>query len=224
MVFGMTESGKEIQAKSAYLHLRRLLLHGQLLQGKRLTETKWSQRLGVTRSALREGMSLLVHEGLLERGAKGGFFVPLPRSTDMNEVLEVRLTIELGALRIMTFDEREIPDVSHMREVCNTMTRMMEEQFHLGFEEADRRFHELLVSACGNERLFKVYMQAPLPLMEFSSASEVDSDLARKKTISEHLQICDLMAEKQLDAAGEVLVKHLMTGSSKRKHKDGIKK
>lgn len=52
--FGMTESVKETQAKSAYMHLRRLLLHGQILQGERLTEAKWSKRLVVTRSALRK--------------------------------------------------------------------------------------------------------------------------------------------------------------------------
>src|SRR5690606_34241087 len=97
-------------------------------------------------SALREALTKLQHEGLLEFGNKGGFFVPDLDRRAVDEVLEVRLALEVGALKMLQLHSAHAsPDVSRLRDVCDVMQRMLESGFEYGFVEADRHFHELIV-------------------------------------------------------------------------------
>ena len=204
---------KKTQRENCYKQLRRMLMHGQIPAGQRLTESVWSQRLGVTRGSLREAMSMLLHEGLLTRGAGGGFFVPAMGQHDFEEVQEVRIAIEVGALRLVGINNDPLCNLQQMRETCDSMAQMIESDFELGFVEADRRFHEQLVEACGNARLKRVYSQAPLPL---GLPSEPDKMIRREQfrhTLEEHIRIYDLLAAGNISEACELLEQHLLASS-----------
>ena len=186
-------------------------MHGQIAPGQRLTEALWSERLGVTRGSLREAMSMLLHEGMLTRGTGGGFFVPVMGRRDLEEVQEARIAIEVGALRMIAIKNEAIQNLSQLREVCESMSKMLDDEFELGFTEADRRFHELLVEAGGNERLKKIYQQAPLPLMP---SAEGDNEIRRanlQRTLEEHRKIYELLANGKIHEACELLERHLLT-------------
>jgi DNA-binding GntR family transcriptional regulator len=210
--FAMKGTAKQTQRDECYLSLRRMLVHGQVQPGRRLTETAWSQQLGVTRGSLREAMSMLCHEGLLTRGKRGGFFTPVMTRQDYDDVLEVRFSIEVGALRLMSMKHLSGKNLPKMRETCDVMARMLEEDFELGFVEADRRFHELLVEAGQNARLVQVYSRAPLP---FFVSMEPDRQRHRsqyQRTLDEHRRICELLEQGNYPKACEVLEKHLFAG------------
>ena len=206
----MKDQIRKTQRDSCYRQLRRMLMHGQVPVGQRLTEAVWSGRLGVTRGSLREAMSMLLHEGLLTRGTGGGFFLPVMGQRDLEEVLEVRIAVEVGALRLVAISNGPIGNIQKMREICDSMAQMIESDFELGVVEADRRFHELLVGASGNERLKRVYSQAPLPLVP---SYEPDKAIRREQlqsTLREHIQICDLLAAGKINEACALLEQHLL--------------
>ena len=64
------------QREQAYHQLRELLILQQLTKGARLSESEWTDRLNVNRSALREAFVRLEAEGLIEAGPKSGYVVP----------------------------------------------------------------------------------------------------------------------------------------------------
>jgi len=205
----MKDTAKLTQRDECYKSLRRMLLHGLIPPGKRLTESAWSRQLGVTRGSLREAMSMLLHEGLLTRGARGGFFAPEMSREDYEEVLEVRFAIETGAMRLLAMKHHPAGNLPKMRETCDVMARILEEDFEMGFVEADRRFHELLVEAGQNTRLQRVYSRAPLPLMPSMDPDRERRRTNLRRTLNEHRRLCDLLEHGNIPEACKVLERHL---------------
>lgn len=199
------------QNQTAYAQLRRLLMTSQIRPGIRLAEQEWAERLGVHRAALREAMILLAHEGLLQRGERGGYFTPLLEQRDLDEILQVRTIIEVGAIRLIGARESTEQESAKLFAACDTMQQMLEEEFELGFAEADRRYHTLLVELSHNERLIATYQLAPLPL----SASRIADPEARRQaaatTIAQHREITRLIQTRQIPEAIARLEEHLHT-------------
>ena len=211
----MTIKPRSSQTRSCYDYLRRQLLHGQLAPGSRLVEEKWATQLGVHRSALRESLMILAHEGLLDTGRAGGFFVPAFDRAALDEVLEVRIALETGALRALALRGDSPRDLRRLRHACDLMEQTMEAGFEFGFVEADRRFHEILVEMAGNKRLVRVYRQAPLPLAPIPEPEEGARRENMRETLADHRRLCDLLDERRLDDAVRLLRHHLLRDHSR---------
>jgi DNA-binding GntR family transcriptional regulator len=205
------------RTKSCYEQLRRTILNGQLTAGSRLVEEKWAKCLGVHRSALREAVILLAHEGMLELGPRGGYFVPRHDRDAFDEVLEIRIALEVGALRVLELHRADRqPDLKPLRKTCDLMQQMYEADFEFGFVEADRRFHDQLVELSGNKRMSLVYRQAPLPLFPMTQQNDAERRENMERTLREHRQVCELLEEGRIDDAVVVLRRHLLMGHQKK--------
>ena len=84
------------RTEQALVTLRQRILSGALPGGTRLYEVALAEDLQISRTPIRNALSKLAEEGLLDRGEKVGFMV---RSFDLDEVID---TIEIrGALEGM---------------------------------------------------------------------------------------------------------------------------
>lgn len=85
-------------AEQIYQRLRYQLRAGTFAPGERLIESGLAQQMAVSRSPVREALSRLTADGLLEsRG--GGFQVVMPTARDMAEIFEMRRLLEPPAAR-----------------------------------------------------------------------------------------------------------------------------
>ncbi|MDB5391705.1 MAG: Transcriptional regulator, GntR family, partial [Planctomycetaceae bacterium] len=207
----MTTIRKTQQTTSVYENLRRRLTHGQLAAGSRLVEEKWAEHLQVNRSALREALNMLAHEGLLETGPKGGFFVPTPSQEATDEILEVRLAIEVGALQILEL-RQAVPaeGLAQLQQICDLMQQLLESGFEYGFTEADRKFHEVLVGMAGNSRLSRVYQHAPLPINPLPEIDAAGRHENMCQTLGEHRELFRLLQNGNIREATDLLRRHLL--------------
>lgn len=201
---------KSAQTRTCYEQLRRRLRHGQIVPGARLVEEKWAAMLKVNRSALREALTILAHEGFLEIGARGGYFVPKLDQDSMEEVLEVRLALEIGALQALEM-RGGVPDEDRrlLHQACDLMEQLMEAGFEMGFAEADQKFHEILVNSAGNSRLVRIYRQSPLPLVPLPEPSETARRESMQRTLADHREFCRLLDANEFDEARAFLRRHL---------------
>ena len=78
----------------AYAELRRRILVLHIRPEERLKEEEWARNLKVGRLAVREALTRLHGEGLVSRGAKGGFFAAAMSPKDVSEIREVREIFE----------------------------------------------------------------------------------------------------------------------------------
>jgi DNA-binding GntR family transcriptional regulator len=154
---------------------------------------------------------MFAHAGLLSRGDNGGFFAPVLSKRDLEEIIEVRMAMELGAVRLLALKDSVPQRLEDLRAVCLTMEQALEANLDLGFEEADRRFHEVLVDLADNARLSNVYQHAPLPVLPSNELDEEARRKSRLKTQDEHRRICDLLETKDYKRVAELLEQHLMT-------------
>ena len=196
-------------SQKCYEQLRQLLLYRQLTPGGRLVEVEWSQRLGVHRAAVREAMSLLAHEGLLQRGKKGGVFVPILEQRDIDEVWEARMILEVGALQLIAKRRLDKDALNPLLDFCDTQQYLVDKGMEFGYMEADRKFHEALIELADNERLSTMYRRSALPHIAPRIDDPQSLRQSREKTIQEHREIYRLIVERQIDKATELLKQHL---------------
>lgn len=207
----MDEIRRSSQTLSAYERLRAMLLGGRLAAGSRLAEEKWSEELGAHRGAVREAMRLLAHDGLLKTGAKGGFFVPAIDVAALDEVIEVRLSMELGAIQLLELSGRvSARGIERLDRVAGLMELLCDEGFTAGFAEADHRFHEVLVGLAENARLVTIYRHAPLPHSPFPEVESKESTRMMRETIDEHRAITRRLEEREFREAASILKTHLL--------------
>lgn len=88
--------------EQTYRLLRRQLVTGQFPPGQRLTEQFLAERLGVSRTPIREALHKLELEGLVIAAGARGFQVPHDSVEDMNELFEIRAVLEGHALAALS--------------------------------------------------------------------------------------------------------------------------
>jgi DNA-binding GntR family transcriptional regulator len=132
--------------------LRDRILSGRLRPGTRLREQTLAESLGVSRNTLREALSRLHTERLLDYEVHRGVSVHTPSPRDIRELMQLRRLIEHAALAACS--EREGRGLVALAESA-TLAAAAEDE--AAIVEADMRFHERLVAALGNRRLEGIY-------------------------------------------------------------------
>ncbi|HEX5975137.1 MAG TPA: GntR family transcriptional regulator [Rubrobacteraceae bacterium] len=139
-------------ADLAYERIRGLVLSGELAPGTRLGQVELAERLGISRTPVREALRRLGGEGLVEGHSHRGFRVADLGLDAVLRRLEVRAILEPG-IAALAAGRRTERDLDLMNEAIAD-----EEEARDGIEahDASRRFHIALARASGNEELVRV--------------------------------------------------------------------
>lgn len=89
-----TAGGSNKQHQIALMRLREMVLDGSLPAGGRLSEISLAKRIGISRTPIREALSRLEGEGLLERVSSGGYLVRIFTFEDVYDAIEIRGVLE----------------------------------------------------------------------------------------------------------------------------------
>ncbi len=198
------------QEEEAYYKLRRRLISKSLKPGTRLREEAWAADINVNRGALRQALSRLMAEGLVVKGTRGGFFVRDYSPSEMRELLEVRVILETAAAGLAA--ERALEDdISELEKICDHMGMMADNEYVLGFNEADLKFHELLVRSAHNEFLYNLYEQANIPLT-MDKEAEIPDELHKSKMsgdVAVHREIARALKSRDTKGLRALVAAHL---------------
>ena len=131
--------------------LRQAILKGELKPGERLMEIALAEKLGVSRTPIREAMRKLELEGLVVMIPRRGAQVANITEKDLNDVLEVRITLENMAIEkaCANMTDADIRKLEQAAEVFQTSTA---EGDLVKMAEADVNFHEVIYEAADNKR------------------------------------------------------------------------
>ncbi|MCC7185679.1 MAG: GntR family transcriptional regulator [Acidobacteria bacterium] len=202
---------KSHQSDQAYDELRRRILILEIRPEERLKEEEWAERLGVGRVAIREALTRLHGEGLLARGAKGGFFVAAMKPSDIREIREIREVLEMAALRLA--ESRITADqIRELEVTCDDFANMVQKGYHTGACEADRRFHHLIVASAGNSKLLRAYEHCHIPLFHVRLGQSREYMNDYEDTEREHRAIVVALREGKIARAVALLQAHISRG------------
>jgi len=132
--------------------LRQAILKGELKPGERLLEIALAERLGVSRTPVREAMRKLEQEGLVVMIPRRGAQVASITEKDLNDVLEVRIALENVAIekacKLITEEE-----LGRLWVAAKEFEKTKAEGNLVRLAEADVAFHEIIYQASDNKRL-----------------------------------------------------------------------
>ncbi|MBB3838853.1 DNA-binding GntR family transcriptional regulator [Runella defluvii] len=198
-------------ANKVYNELRKKILSNQLVSGTRLKEDIWAKRLDVNRMAVREALTRLLGEQLIETGEKGGYFVKSMSVEDVRQIRELREILELGAIRL-AIQKIDDEGIRKLEEICNDFSSMVERGYFGGACEADVKFHETLIDFAQNDKLKDIYEISNIPLFHQKLGKSQTHMDDYELTDQEHRQLLKALKEKDVKLAEETLSKHLLRG------------
>jgi len=132
--------------------LRELIVSGQLPQGTPLVQRDLEERLGVSQTPVRIGLSELEREGLVEVGDTGRALVSRLTREDLEEIYAARLGLEGLAARVGVVALTDA-DVKRMRVLMRKLDRLAKERDVDGYLEARWELHAIAYEASGRTRL-----------------------------------------------------------------------
>ena len=199
------------QADQAYNALSHRILILEIPPDERIVEEFWAEKLGVNRSAIREALTRLLGEGLVRRGARGGFFVSEMSEAEIHEIREVREILETAAFVLAC--ERATPkQLKEIAETIDDFSHFVKKRYSTAAHEADLRFHHLLMAASGNARLAQLYERSRIPLFQRKAARARLHPEDFELTEKEHRGILEALRRKDKKRGVEQLRAHFNRG------------
>lgn len=135
--------------------LRADIISQKLKPGQAVREEDLANRFGVSRTPIREMLLRLEYEDLVKLVPNRGVFVSELMSKDIEEVIEIRLTLETTAARMAAskLTEQHISELNNISEELDVAVELQDSILSFG---ADSRLHNLILEAAGNHRAHKI--------------------------------------------------------------------
>jgi DNA-binding GntR family transcriptional regulator len=132
--------------------IREMILEDELPPGTPIRERQLADRLGVSRTPLREALKILAAEGLVELEPRRGASVADPSPQEIRDLLELLGAIEAFAARLACV-RAEPKDLRELRALQHEMVAAWLRGDHLGYFHRNQAIHRRIVELAGNRAL-----------------------------------------------------------------------
>ena len=187
--------------------LRQAILRGELQPGERLMEIQLAQRLGVSRTPVREAIRKLELEGLVLMIPRRGAEVAEITRQDLEDVLEVRAALEELAVKDACehITDEQLQD---LKKVANEFKRSLEGTDLVACAEADIHFHEIIYAATNNKRLVQMLNNLREQMYRYRMENLKDKRTYRT-LVEEHDAIRRALKKHDKEKAGAAINVHI---------------
>lgn len=188
--------------------LREAILKGELKSGERLMEIQLANKLGVSRTPIREAIHMLEQEGLVVTVPRKGAEVAKMTLKDMEDVLEIRealdeLASQVACQRIST------EQLERLREKKQAFENSLKSGDVKLIAEADVGFHDVIYEATGNPKLVNLLSNLREQIYRYRVEYLKDSE-NYPVLIEEHEEIYRSLEERNEEAAILAIREHVM--------------
>lgn len=187
--------------------LRQAILTGELKPGERLMEIHLANKLGVSRTPIREAIRQLELEGLVIMVPRKGAMVASITQKSMRDVLEVRLAleklaVELASERITDEQKEELKNALHnFEEVVKSGDASL-------IAKADVAFHDVIFEATGNMRLGQLANNLSEQMYRYRF-EYIKDESGHNRLVDEHRRIYDAIAAADAKKATDEISNHI---------------
>lgn len=145
-------------ASSVSEQLREAITLGRLRPGQQLAEPELSTQLGVSRAPIREALHVLRREGLVTTSAGKRTLVWAPTEADVDEILSVRVMIEVLAAE-WALPSLDAADFAHLEQAIARQQQLIDQERFHDLVREDQMFHEYVVRRAGHARLLNTWSE-----------------------------------------------------------------
>jgi len=186
--------------------LRREILTGELTPGTPLREVALATSLGVSRNTIREGIRILVSEGILHHNVHRGVSVARLTPADVADIYATRKVLETASIRGARPSADQLAELRRLAASLEAAARRGDAP---ELVELDLAFHLAIVGLLGLERLttFAERVLAELRLGLFLVDASDRDDASSWASV--HAQVCELLEQGKRADCARLLERHL---------------
>jgi len=193
--------------------IRRDIMHGVLAPASRLRMDDLKARFDVGLSPIREALSRLVGEGLVEFEANRGFRVSPLSKADLADVAVTRCAVEVAALRLSIAQgdeqwEANLIAAMHLYR-RRAPTAFDSAEALTAWEAAHDALHAALIGACESTRLLALQRQLQDQHLRYRRLIVIPQ-VAGDVHIEEHERLVALALDRNVEAAVAHIERHMM--------------
>lgn len=193
-------------ADQIYDQLENDILSGKLEKGQVLTENSIAQELGVSRTPVREALSQLVSEHMVEERSKCLIVVGIT-DKDMETIYDIREKIE-GLAAGMAAEIISEEQLSEMQDILDLQEFYISKNDSEKIREQDNAFHDLLYRASGNVIMYDTLASLHKKVQKYRRLSVSSVDRAQD-SFNEHKTIYEALKAHDKEAAQKLTEQHV---------------
>lgn len=192
------------QGRDAYGRLVSEIRAGALRPGDRLTETEIAERLGISRTPVREAIRQLESDGLVSHVPRVGVVVRRLDLAEITELYEMRAVLEGTAARLAARAGSEI-ELGEMETINAEMEQAADAA---ALAESNRQFHKVILNAARNRFLVRS-VEAVQKTLLILGPSTMEESTRAAQAIAEHRQIIAALRARDGRAAETAMHTHI---------------
>jgi DNA-binding GntR family transcriptional regulator len=204
----------------AYEVIREKLLTGVVKPGHRISDDKIAQELKISRAPVREAISQLVSEGLVDYRPRSGAYVKRPDRREVEELYEIRESLEgyaarKAALNISPADLAKLGQLvdemdAFVRECRGSpMQTVVPTELMQRYLASDLAFHTLILDTAGNSRLRKLVTDSRILVQIFAAEPRTYDVRALCHGHRGHRHVLEAIQKRDEKAAGLCMTEHI---------------
>lgn len=187
--------------------LRDAILSWKLLPGERLMENQLAEKLGVSRTPIREALRMLELENLVELVPRKGAQVLDMSEKDIKNVLEIRCALEALAVGIACIKMND----EQLQSLKNAQSEFIESCDKKEYEkasDADEKFHDIIFEATENSKLIQIINNLRIQLYRYRLAFLKVPNMINAP-IEEHKLIIESIESHGVDKGSAAAAAHI---------------
>lgn len=190
--------------------LRNLIYAGQIKPGERLNEAALAQRMGTSRSTIREAIRSLLGFGLVTAVPNRGAYVRQLSVREMVEISDLRALV-FGFAAGLAAEHRSASESELLRQIVDQMDQVAEAGETDRYYHLNLSFHAQVVGLARSERVGRLYNDFVKELHLFRRQN-FDNVGNMRKSNSEHRCIYEAIAKGSKEEATKCAERHILAG------------
>lgn len=187
--------------------LRQAILRGELKPGERLLEIHLADKLGVSRTPIREAIRKLELENLVIMIPRKGAVVAEITEKSLRDVLEVRRALEALAVKLACEKIRE-DEIEELKVAAKEFEEALKTGDVTVFAEADVKFHDIIYRTTDNQRLIQLLYNLREQMYRYR-VEYLKREDSHAVLLAEHQDIIRKIAARDEVAAVEAVCAHI---------------
>lgn len=187
--------------------LRTMIVEGVLPDGEKVPERELCEKLGVSRTPMREALKVLAADGLLTLEPNRGARVRAITLEDLEQVFPLMGALEAlaGELACRNISE---PQLVELRQTHQIMLEHFRREDMSGYFKHNQRIHELIMEAASNPTLATTYRSLAIRVRRARYLANMSKD-RWQQAVNEHEEIMEALEQRDGDRLGAILKRHL---------------
>ena len=194
-------------SERVYGSLREWIVAGVLLPGESLKDGELAERLGVSRTPVREALCRLRDEGLVHIFASKWTRVAEVSPEDIEHLISIVSCLEVLAL-VQAFPYLEQEQILRMKQVNQRLKQALLTGRFNKAAEANRDFHRIYIDHSHNPELINIILQVKTKIRRLGTFYFKSHNISPSSTIEEHAALTKAIADGHLEDSKTLLSQH----------------